>query len=264
MLDTQISKVPGLEDGDRTVLIGHELPSTQAIWKALAAQQDLISTLGLNAAAVTRVRAALAAQGKKEAAAITRNWLVAHLADVLVLGVTVAVVLGLGLVHHRRAVREARPLMVAARPIAPFHVIDASDLKARHALSDATLKQAEGQYIGRYPTVEVGADERLDLAPLSSGGRLRRELNGLHIFTIKIRATALLAGMRPPYQLDLFLPPRSPDERAKAQMVAVYVLDLKPEADSLAAAVVAASADDSTTLLSSPATGGLIAVGPVR
>jgi hypothetical protein len=116
-------------------------------------------------------------------------------------------------------------------------------------------------FVGRYSPIQIRAGEVIDFPTLSSGMRLAHELDGRQIFTLNIRRTSIVTGMRPPFHLDLLLSPRSTEERGKAQLFGVYVLDFKPDADSLSV-VVAATKDDSVTLLSVPSAGDLIAVGP--
>ena len=104
---------------------------------------------------------------------------------------------------------------------------------------------------------------QLGAAQLSSGRRLAQELDGLRIFSVRLRPTALLAGVRPPVQLNLFLAPHNLNDRASSREYTVYLLDVKPQGDSVVA-VIAAGTDISTSLLSTQLAGDLVAVGPVQ
>jgi hypothetical protein len=264
VLDTPIARVAGLSDQDRIALENRNLLSTGMLWKALARNEGLIATLGLDPIATTRVRAALSAQAKRESEAMTRNLFVDHLADLIILGLIGAVIAVFVFAEHRRVVIASTPFVVAAKPIDPFHVIDATDLEVHQsAAGDAAKQAAASLYIGRYPMAHVPVGERLDAAKVSSGMRLTHELNGLRIFAVKIRSTSLLTGVPTPFKLDLFLSPHSLDDRGRSQPFAVYVLDLKPEGDSLNA-VVASTDDNSMTLLSAQLAGDLVALGPVQ
>jgi len=263
LLDTPITEVEGLLGQDRIALGTQNLSSTAKVWKALARDEGLLDTLGLDANGKARVRSALGAQAQKESGSITGNRFLSHLPDLVVIGVIGSILLALLLAHYQRVGQSAKLVVAAAKPIAPFHVIDATDLEVRHAADLAAAKQATSLYIGRYPTAQVLAGAGLDSAKLSSGKRLTRELNGLRIFAVKIRSTALLAGVPPPFKLDLFLSPHTLEDRGWSRPFGVYVLDVKPEGDSLAA-VVATTGEASTTLLSALLAGDLVAVGPIQ
>lgn len=258
MLDTPISRIDGLLDADRTVLANRQLSSTVKIWKALKDQESLLDTLGLSDDAKIRIRAALAAQAKKESASITRNRFVAHLPDLLVLAF-------FSLVISAAVFRDRRPqqAVIAAKAIAPFRVINATDIQVRNATDPAAEKQAAGKYVGRYAKTQVSVGERMETANLSSGMPLTNELDGLRVFAVKIRPAPILTGVPHPLKLDLFLSPRSTAERGRAHSITVYVLDSKSDGDNLWA-VIAATEDDSTSLLSALSAGDLVAVGTPR
>jgi len=106
----------------------------------------------------------------------------------------------------------------------------------------------------------VASGEILDSAKLSSGPRLADELNGLRIFTVRIRPTSVLSGVKPLIKLDLFFSPHSREDQGKAQLFSVYVLDFRSDGDNVSV-VAAAAEDDVKKLLSVISEGDLIAVG---
>jgi hypothetical protein len=256
---TPTTRISGLMPEDRTALAARDLSSSTQIWESLAGNPELIDALVLaGATARTRVKKALAAQAKRESESITKNRFVAHLPDFILLILAAVVAAAVILVD-----RSPQVVVVAVQPLAPFHVIDATDLQVRYAFGDSEAKRELSVFVGRYPLTQLRAGEVIDCAKLSSGIRLAHELDGRRIFTLKIRRTSIVSGIRPPFRLDLFLSPRSAEERGKAQRFAVYLLDSKPDEDSLSV-VVAATKDDSATLLSVRSAGDLIAVGPIQ
>lgn len=258
MQDTPISRVEGLLPADRAALADKQLSSTQKIWTALANNQGLIDTLGLPDDAKTRVRGALAAQARKESRSITRNRLANHLPDLIV-----AAFLGVVIIAMAYVDRRPQQVVIAAKAIAPFHVINATDIEVRHALDPAAEKLATSKYVGRYSKTQVSIGESMESVSLSSGMRLTNELNGLRIFAVKIRPAPALTGVPNPFKLDLFLSPHLTDDRGRARLMTVYVLDSRSDGDGLSA-VMAATEDDSTTLLSALSAGDLVAAGLPR
>ena len=263
MFDRPLSRIEDFPAAGRAALESRNLTSTAKVWVALSQNDQLIASLYLGAIDAAELQSALAVQAKRESRSITNNLIVRHLADLLAVVAILCLGLTFYLMHRHSPKPPDRIAVTAAKPMAPFHVISATDLDVRQAANPKAAKDAASRYIGRYPTAEVLAGDRLDAAQLSSGRRLAQELNGLRIFSVKLRPSALLAGVRPPVQVDLFLSPHNLNDRGQSRGFTVYLLDVKPEGDSVAA-VIAAGADISTSLLSAPLAGDLVAVGPIQ
>jgi hypothetical protein len=159
--------------------------------------------------------------------------------------------------------RQPKPVVVAVNPIAPFHIIDAIDVNVRNAANTTIARREQASVLGRYSTQQIPKGAALEATKLSSGMSLGNELDGLDIFTLRIRPTSILAGRQPPFRLGIFLSPSSTENRGKAQLFSVYLLDSRPEGDNLSV-VIAATKDDSATLLSVRSAGDLIALAPVQ
>ncbi len=254
---TPLGKIQGLLPGDRTALGNHGFSSAEQIWEGLANNSGLVDSLGLpDAAAKARVIAALAALAKQESESLTRNKIRAHVPDLIALMLV-------GLVAGAVKFVDRNPRVVAVKPLAPFHVIDAGDVAVLDTADDAKTKQTLNAFVGRYPVEQIALGEIPDSAKLSSGMRMSTELNGLHIFSVKIRPTSILTGVKPPVKLGLYLSTRAKEDEGNAQLFDVYVLDFKPDGDSFSL-VVAARDGDSRKLLSELSSADVVAVGPVR
>jgi len=250
-----VAKIEGLEAADRTTLTDHHLPSTEEIWKGLAENAGLIDSFGLPAADKTRMLRALGAEAKRQSESITKGKIAVHTPDLIVGIAVVALIVGAMLTNRN-------PQVVATKPLPPFHVVNAKDVEVRFATDEANAKAALAEYVGRYPTAQVASGEVLDSARVSSGPRLAEELSGLRIFTVKIRPTSVLSGVKPPIKLDLFFSPHSREDQGKAQLFSVYVLDFRSDGDN-SSVVAAAAEDDAKRLLSVISQGDLIAIGPL-
>jgi hypothetical protein len=263
LFDQPLSEIENFPAAGRAALGRLNLTSTARVWAALSQDDQLVTNLGLGAVDTAELQSALAAQARRESRSITSNLIARHLADFLVVLAIFALGLTFYLVHRHSTKPPDKMVVSAAKPIAPFHVIGATDLDVRPAADPKAVKDAASAYIGRYPTAEMLAGDKLNAAQLSSGRRLAQELDGLRIFSVKLRPTALLAGVRPPVQLNLFLSPHNLNDRAWSREFTVYLLDVKPQGDSMAA-VIAAGTDISTNLISTQLAGDLIAVGPIQ
>lgn len=244
-----------MDAADRTALTNHHLPSTAEIWKGLAADAGLIDSLGLPNAAKTRMLGALSAEAKRQSRSITKGKISSHMPD-LILGIALVTLIVAAVFINRS------PEVLAEKPLLPFHVVNAKDVEVRSAPDNAKTNAALAKYIGRYPSAEVASGEALDSSKLNSGPALRDELNGLRIFTVKLRPTSVLSGVKPPIKLDLFFSPHAREDQGKAQLFRVYILDFRSDGDN-SSVVVAAAEDDAKKLLSVISQGDLIAVGPV-
>ncbi|GEM_PF-5108422 len=252
-------RIKGLTPEDHAILIGRALSNSQKIWKALEQNPGLVNSLGLpDDAAKDRVRRALGARAKKESESIMGNRFIDHIPDLLFVALVTVIVAAIIRVDRRH-----KPVVVALKPIAPFHVIDATDVKVRYAADSVTARREQDSVLGRYSTQQIRSGAVVKAAKLSSGVSLGNELDGLDIFTLRVRPTSILAGRQPPFRLGVFLSPSSTENRGKAQLFSVYLLDSRPEGDNLSV-VIAATKDDAATLLSVRSAGDLIAVGPVR
>jgi hypothetical protein len=250
-----VAKIEGLVAADRTTLTGHHLPSTEEIWEGLAEDAGLIDSFGLPAVDKTRMLRALAAEAKRQSESITKGKIAVHTPDLMVGIALVVLVVGAMLINRN-------PQVVATRPLPPFHVINAKDVKVRFATGEAKANATLAEYIGRYPTAQVASGQVLDAATVSSGPRLADELSSLRIFSAKIRPTLVLSGVKPPIKLDLFFSPHSREDQGKAQLFSVYVLDFRSDGDN-SSVVAAAAEDDAKRLLSVISQGDLIAIGPL-
>jgi hypothetical protein len=263
LFNQPLSEIEDFPAAGRAALERLNLTSMARVWAALSQDDQLITNLRLGAIDTAELQSALAAEATRESRSITSNLFVRHLADFLVALAIVALGLTFYLVHRHSSKLPDKMVVSAAKPIAPFQVIVATDLDVRPAGDPKSVKDAASAYIGRYPIAEVLAGDKLNAAQLSSGRRLAQELDGLRIFSVTLRPTALLAGVRPPIQLNLFLSPHNLNDRAWSREFTVYLLDVKPQGDSMAA-VIAAGTDISASLLSTQLAGDLVAVGPIR
>ena len=260
MFDQSLCKIKGFPAPGRAALEGKNLGSTASVWAALSQDDQLIANLGLPVPETEALRSALATQANKESRSITTNFLVRHLADMLVLAAIAALGLTFYLVHW---VSPDKILVSAAKPIEPYQVILATDLAAPPGTDPKAVTEATSEYIGRYPSTQIFAGDKLNAAQLSSGRRLAKELDGLRIFSVKLRPTALLDGVKPPVQLNLFLSPHNLNDKASSQEFPVYLLDVRSRPDGVVA-VVAARTDISSSLLSTQLAGDLVVVSSVQ
>ncbi|HEY6251514.1 MAG TPA: hypothetical protein VI685_16265 [Candidatus Angelobacter sp.] len=248
-----MAKIEGLDAADRTALTNHHLPSTEEIWKGLAENAGLIDSFALPAADKTRMLRALAAEAKRQSESITKGKIAIHTPDLIVGIAVVALIVGAMLIKRN-------PQVIATKPLSPFHVVNTKDVEIRFAADAAKANTALAEYIGRYPTAQVASGEVLDSTRLSSGPPLADELNGLRIFTLKVRPTSVLSGVKPPVKLDLFFSPHSREDQGKAQLFSVYALDFRSDGDN-SSVVAAAAEDDAKRLLSVISQGDLIVLG---
>jgi hypothetical protein len=137
------------------------------------------------------------------------------------------------------------PDVVVKRPdgLAPYHVIAPADV----ALNKPSAKQASilGDVSGRYSSVYVAVDKALEKEKLSKGPRLSTELNERVIVRVKTQASNVFSGMAPPYRAALIV---APHDRGTSALFLndVYVLDLQPDGDGLAAVLALSSSDEPT------------------
>jgi hypothetical protein len=130
-----------------------------------------------------------------------------------------------------------------ARPsgLLPFHVIVPTDL--RLAGHEKNPGDSVRDFIGRYSMEYIAQGDSVTLKRLNSGPRVNTELNNRSLVRLKVQATALFSGMKPPFKATLVAAPH--ERGAGALILDVFVLDLQKEGDGLSTVLAIPSTDES-------------------
>lgn len=265
-MGTLVDNIEGLTPADKAILKAHRINSAEEFWAAMASNPMFVAMLNLpDGTATRRVLHKLARVAKKQAQAITKNWFVIHIADLVITAVIVSSIVYVTWVQEvrcffRRAelfVNGPRYVVAAPTGLAPFQIINASDVE----LSDGTTPGVPQDLIGRYPNKEIPHGAVIDTSKLSSGIRLS-SLEGFRVLSVKVQPTEVLAGVRPPAKISILLSPRVKDQHAPLIFNA-YVLDFRSQTDGMLA-VVAVPEDNFQKLAPILPQSELVAIGPVR
>jgi hypothetical protein len=127
--------------------------------------------------------------------------------------------------------------------IAPFHVIAGTDFRLSCKNDDSPSPEFAGTIIGHYSSEYLKPCAPIDPKKLSSGPGLSSETNGRILVRLKVQATTIFNGMRPPFRAALMVSPR---ERATTALLLndLMVLDLQKDGDGLSAVVAITPADE--------------------
>jgi hypothetical protein len=133
--------------------------------------------------------------------------------------------------------------VVGKSGIAPFHVIADGDFRLSCKNNDSPSPEFARTITGHYSSEYLKPCDPIDPKKLSSGPRLSTEINGRILVRLKVQATAIFNGMRPPFRAALMVSPR---ERATTALLLndLMVLDLQKDGDGLSAIVAIAPADE--------------------
>jgi hypothetical protein len=127
--------------------------------------------------------------------------------------------------------------------IAPFHIIAEADFRLSCKSNDSPSPELAGTIIGHYSSEYLKPCAPIDPKKLSSGPRLSTEINGRILVRLKVQATTIFNGMRPPFRASLMVSPR---ERATTALLLndLMILDLQKDGDGLSAVIAIAPADE--------------------
>jgi hypothetical protein len=135
---------------------------------------------------------------------------------------------------------QPKETVVAKAGIAPFHVIQATDLSLSDKDRDVPADKA-APFLGHYAFGYLSAGKSLDPNQLSQGAALTSaEMANRSVVRLTVQSTPLFAGMKPPFVAALM---GAPADRGTTALLEhdVIVLDLQPAGDSMAAVVAVPS-----------------------
>jgi hypothetical protein len=165
-----------------------------------------------------------------------RYWL-----DVALLIALVLVCLALLRDAHIPAAQKR--LIASKNGILPFHLIEIADVRLEGMNDTLPPPERTADVVGRYPFTYVPGGAAINSNQLSSSALSPHELSDRVLVRLKVQATTLFAGMKPPFRASLM---GSPSEHGTTVLLErdVIVLDLQQEGDSMAAVLAVRSADE--------------------
>jgi hypothetical protein len=255
-----------LTTDDREALKTHGFEYAEEFLATMATNSALINTLGLpDDAAKKRVLGAMPATAEARARSFTQHPLIVHIPDLIVaVGVSLVVY---ALVFLNRGpvgpVMAQQVTVTAPEGLAPFRVIDKSDVEIRLGPKSASAATSVEEVLGRYVTEPLAKGAVIDKPRLNSGRRLSNELDGLRVLGVKLQTSPILVNVTLPVKVGIVPAPRTGDTGRGPKIFEVYILEARLQSDGIAA-VVATSEAICAELSSFLGRADLIVVGPAH
>jgi hypothetical protein len=167
-----------------------------------------------------------------------RYWL-----DLLLL---VAVIMaGAALLRDARTRPPQRELIANKNGLVPFHIIAREDLRLAGMGDTPPPEERTGAVVGRYSFTYLAGGAKIDTKQLSSRALSPADMKNRVLMRLKVQATTLFAGMKPPYTASLM---GSPAEHGTAALLEqdLLVLDLQNDGNSMAAVLAVPRSDQPT------------------
>ena len=240
-----LSQVPQLSAADVHALqtaVG--VTNVDQFWAKLMRKPDLLECVFPEVVLRAAVGAALGDEAERQAKNVGARVLRGHASDVWILLLLSA--LGYGVVRQRSPTPSGsteQVVVTAPGGLAPYRVIRGSDVALQDAPSAEAGLTSLAATVGRYATEAVSQGSVLKSARLSSGQKLRDELNDRVTMRVRLQSAAVLGGLKLPVRIGISACPRVAGAPAGAIIKDVYLLETDGPADGLWGVIAVEPAD---------------------